>query len=121
MKMANRDLRFNYDGKKFRSIANSPGGEVGGGTTFHYHQDGELVWAEYSGGEIVYGTLIAKCRPDGVLDMRYQHLNESGELMTGECVSTPETLPDGRVRLHEKWRWTSGDLSAGESVIEEII
>ena len=94
---------------------------MGAETVFHYHQKGELVWAEYSGGGIVYGMLIAKCGPDSVLDMRYQHLNRGGEIMTGECVSTPERLPDGRLRLREKWRWTSGDLSAGESVIEEII
>jgi len=40
--------------------------------------------------------------------------------MTGICTSTPEILPDGKIRLHEKWRWTSGDLSEGESVIEEV-
>ena len=114
-------MRFNFDNRKFRPVANSAGGDVGGETVFHYHQDGELVWAEYSGGEIVFGTLIAKCRYDGTLDMRYQHLNQSGELMTGECISTPERLADGRIRLHEKWRWTSGDLSTGESGIEEII
>jgi hypothetical protein len=52
--------------------------------------------------------------------MRYHHVNTSGELMTGVCVSTPEVLPTGKVRLHEKWQWTSGDQSKGESIIEEI-
>jgi hypothetical protein len=40
--------------------------------------------------------------------------------MTGTCISTPEILPDGRLRLHESWRWTSGDGSSGESAIEEV-
>ena len=40
--------------------------------------------------------------------------------MTGECHSVPEILPDGRYRLREKWRWTCGDGSSGESVIEEL-
>ncbi|MEO7674414.1 MAG: n-acetylglutamate synthase, partial [Pyrinomonadaceae bacterium] len=57
---------------------------------------------------------------DGTLDIRYQHSTRRGELMTGECVSTPESLPDGRIRLKEQWRWTCGDLSSGESIIEEI-
>ena len=52
--------------------------------------------------------------------MRYHHVNAAGELMTGVCRSTPELLPDGRVRLHERWQWTSGDGSSGESVIEEV-
>ncbi len=51
--------------------------------------------------------------------MRYQHLNQKGELMTGKCFSTPETLSDGRIRLREKWQWTSGDFSEGESIVEE--
>ncbi len=112
--------KFNYNNKKFTSISNSKTGEVSSETIFHYHQKDDLVWAEYEGGEIVFGTLIAKCDADGVLDMRYQHINVAGELMTGKCHSTPEILNDGRIRLHEKWQWTSGDLSEGKSIIEEI-
>jgi hypothetical protein len=40
--------------------------------------------------------------------------------MTGRCHSIPEQLSDGRIRLHEQWQWTSGDLSSGESIVEEI-
>lgn len=72
------------------------------------------------GGAIVFGTLIAKCDKAGNLEMRYQQLNLDGNLMTGKCASTPEILADGRIRLHEKWQWTCGDFSEGESIIEEI-
>lgn len=113
-------MKFSYDNRKFRSVENSDGGEVDAETLFHYHQDGDLVWAEYSGGAIVRGQLIAVCDDDGTLEMRYQHVNKGGQLMTGKCVSKPEILPDGRIRLREKWQWTSGDKSEGESVIEEI-
>jgi hypothetical protein len=111
---------IDYNNRAFRSIQNSSTGEVSSETLFHYHQQDNIVWAEYSGGEIVRGQLIAKCDADGHLDMRYQHINKRGELMTGKCRSTPEILSDGRIRLHEKWQWTCGDRSAGESVIEEI-
>lgn len=113
-------MSISYDDRRFRSVANSDTGEVGAETVFHYHQDGDLVWAEYSGGEIVRGMLIAKLLADDSLDMRYQHINRNRDLMTGVCTSTPEILPDGRLRLHETWQWTSGDLSSGESTIEEI-
>ncbi|KAM5354203.1 hypothetical protein ACJ41O_000853 [Fusarium nematophilum] len=110
-----------YDGKTFGSASNTSNGEVGSDTRFHYHQDGNIVWAEYSGGSIVRGTLIATvAEGDNSLDMRYQHVNRAGELMTGRCRSTPEVLADGRLRMHEKWKWTSGDGSEGESVIEEV-
>ena len=111
---------LNYDGRRFGSVENSETGEVGPETVFHYRQDGEVAWATYGGGAIRFGTLVAKVDPEGRLDARYQHVNSSGELMTGECVSTPELLSDGRIRLHEAWRWTSGDRSSGKSVVEEI-
>ena len=113
-------MKINYNDRTFRSISNSESGEVGTDTVFHYHQEGSVVWAEYQGGEIARGQLVAVCDDDDVLDMRYQHINTRGELMTGTCRSTPELLADGRLRLYEKWQWTSGDGSAGESVIEEI-
>ena len=109
-----------FHNKIFRSVANTDNGEVGDETRFHYQQDGELVWAEYGGGAIRKGVLIAAVLPDNSLDMRYQHVNTQGDLMTGRCRSTPEVLPDGRLRLHERWQWTSGDESAGESVVEEV-
>ena len=113
-------MKINYSNRIFKSVANSKTGEVSAETTFYYRQKGNLVWAEYSGGEIVFGTLIAKVLDDNSLEMRYQHLNKQDELMTGKCVSTPEIMLDGKIRLHEKWQWTSGDLSTGESIIEEI-
>lgn len=111
---------INYDRRRFRSVSNSETGEVGAGTLFEYHQRDGVVWATYEGGAIRFGTLIATVDEDGVLDMRYHHVNAAGELMTGRCRSTPEVLPDGRLRLHERWQWTSGDGSSGESVIEEV-
>lgn len=112
--------RINYDNRQFRSVESSGTGEVGGNTIFHYHQAEATVWAEYSGGEIVRGHLIALCDDDGNLDMSYHHVNRRGEMMTGRCRSTPEILTGGRLRLHEKWQWTSGDLSSGEAVVEEL-
>ena len=112
---------INYDGRVFKSVSNSETGEVSTETIFKYHQSDNLVWAEYNGGEIIFGNLLAKSDANGILDMRYQHLNQQGNLMTGICHSTPEILSDGRIRLFEKWQWTCGDFSEGESVIEEML
>lgn len=112
--------RIDYDGRHFRSVSNSANGEVDAETRFTYHQQGDLVWATYTGGAIRFGTLVAIADARGRLDMRYSHVNADGELMTGVCTSEPELLPDGRLRLHERWRWTSGDYSEGTSIVEEI-
>lgn len=112
---------ISYDGRVFRSVENSATGEVGPKTIFRYHQSGELVWADYEGGAVRFGTLVARADEEGKLDVRYAHLNADGQLMTGECRTKPEVLPDGRLRLHESWRWTSGDRPSGESVVEETL
>lgn len=112
--------RISYDGRRFRPVENSGAGEVGPETVFSYAQDGGVVRAGYEGGGVRHGSLVATVDGEGRLDARYQHVNAAGELMTGECRTTPEVLPDGRLRLNEEWRWTSGDLSSGRSVVEEI-
>lgn len=111
---------INYHNRIFRSLSNTDNGEVSGDTTFSYKQQGNIVTACYGGGSIANGHLIATVDAEGVLTMRYHHVNTSGELMTGVCTSTPQIMPNGKIRLHEKWQWTSGDQSQGESIIEEI-
>jgi hypothetical protein len=111
---------IDFNNKKFRSIETTANGEVSGDTIFHYWQEGNVVWANYKGGNITFGNLVAKTDRNGNLDMRYQHVNGEGEIQTGKCKSTPEILEDGKIRLHESWEWTSGDLSKGESIVEEI-
>ncbi|KAM0326947.1 hypothetical protein ACHAQA_006067 [Verticillium albo-atrum] len=109
-----------YHNKIFSSASNTPNGEVSSATRFHYRQEGSIVWAEYGGGSIVKGFLIATVAADESLDMRYEHVNDKGELMTGRCRSVPEKLEDGRLRMHETWKWTSGDETEGSSVVEEV-
>lgn len=111
---------INYDNRYFRSVQNSDNGETTQDTIFHYKQNGNILVAEYKGGNIIYGHLIGRVDEAGNIDMCYHQINIRNELMTGTCHSIPEFLPDGRIRLHEKWKWTSGDLSEGYSVLEEI-
>jgi hypothetical protein len=111
---------MNYNGKKFGVNNNSENGETTADTIFHYIQEGNILTSNYSGGQIVKGHLIAKVAADGSLDMRYHQINMKGELTTGICLSIPEILPNGKIRLHEKWQWTSGDKSSGESILEEV-
>ena len=115
---------IDLDGRVFRSVENTPNGEVGSETTFHYHQNDRMVWAEYSGGEITTGHLLAVICDDGTLDMRYHHINRNGEVLAGTCRSTIVALPDGRCALEESWQWLtgrrSGGRSTGRSRLEEI-
>ncbi|MBD3922183.1 n-acetylglutamate synthase [Paenibacillus sp. PR3] len=111
---------MNYHGRRFRTVSNTNNGEVNEETVFLYFQKEDRVWAEYEGGGIVKGHLIAIVNQAGELDMRYHHLNEQGERMTGICKSTPEWMDNGKLRLHEQWEWTCKDRSSGRSIIEEL-
>lgn len=113
-------MKINYHNRRFRPVQNSKNGETSAETEFYYSQKGNVITGTYGGGDIVSGNLIAIVNENGELDMRYQQVNKSGELMTGICKSIPEVLSDGKIRLYEQWQWTSGDKSSGESVIEEI-
>ena len=110
---------MNYHNKIFRPISNTANGETSEQTVFHYIQTGNILTAEYAGGKIKKGHLIGLVDELGNIDMRYHQVNDKGELMTGICRSTPELLPNGKIRLHERWEWTSGDQSKGTSIIEE--
>ncbi len=111
---------MNYNDKKFRPISNTENGETSNETLFHYKQDGNMLTAHYSGGKIKYGHLIGLVDKSGNVEMRYHQVNDKDELMTGICISRPEILANGKIRLHESWEWTSGDKSTGKSIIEEL-
>lgn len=105
------------DGRVLAGVSNSADGEVGQATVFTYRQDGDVVWAEYSGGAVVRGNLVGT-RTGSDLHFRYAHLGPDGQTSGGVCESTIEVLDDGRVRFHESWTWESR-AGSGTSVVEE--
>ena len=111
---------INYNGKKFRPVSNTKNGDTSSETVFEYQQSGNILTSNYKGGNIMEGHLIALVDENGHINMRYHHINTAGEIMTGVCNSTPEIMENGKLRLHEKWRWTCGDFSEGSSLLDEI-
>ncbi len=111
---------MNYNNKRFKPISNSENGETTAETIFEYKQDGNILTSNYSGGQIVSGHLIGLVDESGTIEMRYHQVNTKGALMTGICISKPEIIANGKIRLHEEWKWTSGDGSNGKSILEEF-
>lgn len=109
-----------YGGRLFRPIETTKSSHTNEDTIFKYEQKDFMVTATYSGGDIRFGQMIGTVEEDGTLNMRYQHVTKTGELMTGYCTTTPELLPNGKLRLHEKWRWTCGHRAKGRSILEEM-
>jgi hypothetical protein len=69
--------------------------------------------------KIKYGHLIGLVDHSGTIEMRYHQINDNDQFMTGVCLSKPEIMENGKIRLHETWEWTSGDKSKGKSIVEE--
>ena len=111
---------MNYHNKSFRAVQNSENGEVSSEMIFHYQQKDNILSCTYFGANILEGHLLGLVDENGVIEMVYHQVNKEGVIMTGRCISTPEIMENGKIRLHEKWQWTSGDLSTGTSVLEEI-
>lgn len=65
-----------YDGRLFVLRENTENGEVDGNTVFAYHQRDNILWADYSGGEIARGYLVGTVSESGELDFYYKHINK---------------------------------------------
>jgi len=109
-----------YGGRLFRVVESKGTSQTDSETIFKYEQTGRMVVASYSGGEVRFGHLLGQVAEDGTLESRYHHIDQNWQLRTGVCKTRPEVLESGKLRLHEHWRWTSGDQSKGRSILEEI-
>ena len=111
---------INYGGRRFRGVVNYDDGDLTRETLFAYHQEGSIVWGECAGGGVAHGFLVGTVGDDEVLTLLWQYVSHDGRLVGGTCVSRPEVLADGRLRLHEEWAVTLGGTQKGRSVIEEV-
>ncbi|MEA2143744.1 MAG: hypothetical protein QOI64_2174 [Solirubrobacteraceae bacterium] len=109
-------MRIDYDGRRFRPV----GAAAVDGVVARYRQDGDLLRGEYSGGDARQGTLVGTCAPDGTLRFAYCHVGVGGAIVCGSCVSTPDLLTDGRVRLREQWVRYGEHAEQGVSWLEEL-
>jgi hypothetical protein len=108
---------MNYDNRRFRPVGGRAGEEA---RVAVYHQQGDLLWGEFTGGHARRGVLTGTAASDGRLEFGYCMVLDTGEVITGHCRSTPEILADGRIRLHEQWERFGAQASIGTSFIEEI-
>ncbi len=113
-------MKINYHNRKFAGVTNTPNGQVNGETIFRYSQHDMVLTATYSGGRILEGYMLGLVHEDNSLTFVYHHIDISGNLKSGHCISKPVLLPDGRIRLNEQWIWTYGGEGTGESVVEEV-
>ncbi len=95
---------FNFNNKIFSLIENSENGKVDSETIFKYKQEGDLVTAEYYGGLIKYGKIIALLKNDK-LDMLYQCITTENELKSGKAIAYISLTSNNKIKLKLNWEW----------------
>jgi len=110
---------INFNNKKFVLVENSKNGEVNMDTIFEYQQDGNLVTANYHGGSVKYGKIIAHLENDQ-LDMLYQCITSDNELKAGKAVAKISLTHTNKIKLNLNWQWLTDSLGAGTSEYIEL-
>lgn len=70
-------------------------------TTFDYHQDGRLIWGEYTGDTVTEGRFVGEIAGAEVRVSFAHALVSDGTVVRGDAVSRAEQEDDGRIRLIE--------------------
>ncbi|WP_209305635.1 hypothetical protein [Microbacterium sp. dk485] len=72
-------------------------------TTFTYHQEGQLVWGEYTGDTVTEGRFVGSVEGD-LVSISFAHaLASDGTVVRGSADSRIEHADDGRMRLVESF------------------
>ncbi len=112
-------MKISLHNRYFKPISQSPNGEVSDETVFHYRQQGDIIWATYEGGSVLWGTLSGIITNHELI-FTYQHINQARQFKTGSCKTTIMVTKEG-LRLLESWQWTCDDYSTGSSELIEIV
>ena len=107
---------FNFNNKTFSLIENSELGETNTETVFKYKQKGDLVTADYHGGSIKYGKIIAHLIEDK-LHMVYQCITTNNELKSGKAIADIIINENNKMKLKLNWEW----LNTNEKGVSEYI
>jgi len=110
--------KINFHNKSFKLLENSSNGKVNSEAIFNYQQEGDLVTAEYSGGGVIYGKIIAEHQGDS-LKMLYQCYTEEQELKAGKAIADIVITEEDKIKLSLNWKWLESEKT-GTSIYIEI-
>lgn len=93
-------------------------GVVDSDTRLHFIQRGHRVAAGYAGGRVKRGWLVGRFSGSRLV-FRYAQSEAGGGVHGGHSVCTVERLSTGRVRIIERFTWSTRPGS-GTNVFEEV-
>jgi len=108
---------IDFNNKAFKLLRNSSNGQVDNDTIFRYKQEGTLVTADYYGGSIIYGKIIARLESDTLL-MLYNCLTDDSILKAGKATGLVSINSDGKIKLELDWQWFESHETGKSTYIE---
>jgi GNAT superfamily N-acetyltransferase len=113
------EKKYDFHKKRFNVVKNDGVDvEVNEETVFNFYQNGELVYAEYTGGKIKYGEIFGLIENETIY-FYYSQVNITGEKNQGSSKDEIRTLENGKLQLIDKWQWKTKS-GQGLCILEEI-
>jgi hypothetical protein len=112
-------VKINFNNKKFVLLENSKTGKVNSETLFKFKQSDDVVTADYFGGTIKYGKIIAHFT-EKKLTLLYQCITQENELKAGKAIAEISLTEKDKIKLKLDWQWLTHDQSTGKSEYLEI-
>ena len=99
-------------------IETSENGVVNQDTIFSFSHEGDLVYANYSGGQIAKGYLVGNLK-GSKLEFSYCQVQVNRILDNGKS-NAELIIHNGKVRLIEHFEWASRPGVMGTNIFEEL-
>jgi len=115
---ARKDRAGLLHGLMLRVVSSDKAGDVDPATTLAFEQAGPMAWARYEGGKVRLGFLLGALSGSR-LECRYVQMANDGRVDGGHSTCVVGVMPDGRVRLTERFQWDTR-RGSGTNVFEEI-
>jgi hypothetical protein len=109
---------INFNNKVFTLNHNTDNGTTNAETIFYYQQKDTIVTADFSGGSVLYGKIIAIHMGD-YLDMIYQMITATNELKSGKAIAKISLGKNDKIQLNLDWEWLIGSGNTGTSIYNE--
>ena len=111
-------IAVSVDGVTMFVSSTADSGVVDARTHIASRQRGPRIIGRYEGGKIRRGVLVGSVSGT-ILTFRYLQVEASGEIHGGRSTGELARTPDGRLRILERFSWTTRDGS-GTNVFDEL-
>ena len=118
MRSGDGAVSWQLDGVRMSVVGTAAAGVVNAETIFEFHQSGSQIWCRYAGGDVIDGFLLGNLVGD-MVRFAYVQCDRQGRLDTGMSEGDLSRTGDGRIQMHERFRWLTREGS-GTNLFEEL-